>query len=116
MAFFGAWTLYNKHNKKIDDIVEVGFDKAKKVISEVSNNVKDLAEEVDVPMSINSQWNCFFNPTEKVLKSCRAKGYCEGAGVYSQHTNKNVAIRIGMDKCVKEYGSCKLDYCEKSGR
>lgn len=115
LAAFGGWTLYKQNEKEAKSITKKTVKATKGLVKSAADKAKDLADKIDVPMAVQgSVWTCWFKPNKKALKECRSKGSCSGAGVYSQHPNKDKSIEIGSAKCAKEFGACELEYCERS--
>jgi len=65
------------------------------------------------PFPSPGDWVCWVNPSPKALKKCQPK--CQGTGVYAWSKSKEVALKMGMDLCNKNFKTkdCVLDYCEK---
>lgn len=54
---------------------------------------------------------CWANPTKDAIKKCGDK--CNGSGTYGWGKTKTIAKQSALKLCNKEFGKCKIDYCEK---
>lgn len=114
LAAFGGYTLYQQNEKEAKSITKKTVKATKSLVQTAADKAKKLADKIEVPMAVGAEvWVCWFKPEKKALKECQAKGTCSGSGVYSQHPNREESIKLGADKCAKEFGTCEFEYCER---
>ena len=64
--------------------------------------------------SNNILYVCWARPTVESLKKCEKSRTCNGSGTYAYNIKIKEATRIALTAFNKEFGKCKLDYCEKT--